>query len=267
MFYRKINSSLAIFIILILATLVALVSLQISTPKKDHVNLTITPAETSKKEVISRFENNIYTNTKYYFQVVLPNGWTYKEFDRGSDPVIIFYKNSPDNPFDNANGASHFTQGTFVLIAPQGISTEGIPGVTLPSTVKFSEKIRASFDYPLINRSTWATITNFENYPSGVWNESGFLFGSNMVFNKQTICTRKDQEIDLSQCNYYEDSISYKGTINKTERKQVEAVLNSFKFLPVPVLDSSLINDNKLPKIIKVSSNIEHWKKRKVGLD
>lgn len=219
------------------------ISYQISTPKKNHVNLPIKPAETLKKAAISHFENNIYTNTKYYFQVILPEDWTYKEFDRDSDPVIIFYKNSPDNPLNNANGASHFTQGTFVLIAPGGISAEGIPGITLPSNIKFSEKIKTSLDYPLASGSIWATITNFENYPSGAWNESGFLFGSNTISEKQTICTQKGQEIDLPQCNYYEDAITYRGTINAMERKQIEAILSSFKFLLIPIIDTSKIRD------------------------
>jgi len=181
----------------------------------------------------SSFVKNIYKNPKYNFQITIPDDWKIKEYnDDKSDPVFTFYKDIPNTDNGEVLAASLFTEGTFAIVRPNGQSTSGIPGKTLPSKIRGLENIEIASDYVLKNKSIWATLIKFNNNPES-WEESGFIFGRNIIKNETRTCVRNDKIIDKEKCDLWNgDTIIYDGHINESDRNEVEKILSSFKFIP-----------------------------------
>lgn len=190
------------------------------------------PLENNNSNV-SYFTKNTYTNYRYKFQITLPEDWNIGEFnyEKFADPVFVFYKHIPDSKIDGSPLASTFTDGTFVLVLPHGQSSHGLPGKTIPSTIKLSGEIQLALDYVLKDETRWATMIKYKNQPNA-WNESGFIFGKNLISNKKENCERSDIIIEQTECDLLGgDTVTYSGTINAADRKQIELILSSFKFI------------------------------------
>jgi len=173
-----------------------------------------------------------YKNTQYNFQIIIPNDWKIIENndDNLSDPFFVFYKEIPNANDGKIISAGLFTEGTFVIVNPHGQGTEGLSGKTLPSDIKSSENTKVASDYILKNKSRWATFMNFKNNPKS-WNESGFIFGKNIIQNEKKTCERNEVVINDNKCDLWNgDVIAYDGYTNDLDRKQVEKILSSFKF-------------------------------------
>ncbi|EKE11421.1 MAG: hypothetical protein ACD_15C00082G0001 [uncultured bacterium] len=177
-------------------------------------------------------KENIYTNQKYNFQITVPSDWKIKEYAiNASDPVFTFYKDITSPNDNEVSSTSLFTEGTFVIVRPYGQATSGLSGKTLPSVIKSSENTKTSLDYILKNESRWATFINFKNNPKS-WEESGFIFGRNVIQNEKKFCERNGSIINEKDCDLWNgDVIIYDGYVNELDRKQIEKILSSFKFI------------------------------------
>lgn len=182
---------------------------------------------------VAYFINNTYTNLSYNFQITIPDGWSVGEYNPSSDPIFIFYKDLPNNTLSRSLPSGLAENGTYIAVYPQGFGAERMPGKTVPSTIEFNDNKQTVIDYVLKNGSRWMTMAyDFKNRPES-WNESGFIFGKNLILEKQEICERAGKPIDRSICDLWEgDTLIYSGTINNTDRKQIEMIISSFKFIP-----------------------------------
>lgn len=189
--------------------------------------------QASDNSYVAYFINNTYTNLKYNFQITIPEGWSVGEYDSGSDPRFIFYKNLPYDTLDKRFPQGLMDNGTYIAIYPQGRGTEGIPGKTAPSIIQFNSETQTAIDYVLENGSHWATLVyDFKDMPE-LWDESGFIIGTNLISEKQEACEQDGKLVDISQCHLnYGDPIIYLGTIDKIDRQNIEATISSFKFIP-----------------------------------
>lgn len=206
-----------------------------SQQKIDRNNLEQLSKNTVERINLVHFSNGLYKNYKYNFQIEVPQDWSLFSFDdeqRGA-PNFVFYKRKSSHDLESEKFISVVPgNDTYVSLYPLGVGREGIAGERRPSKVKLDVTENVASDYYLVNGNTWGTLINFQERPKS-WNESGFIFASNTILDKQEDCTRKGEIIPMSQCALLDkgDVIEYSGNVPLSERAIIENILSSFKFI------------------------------------
>ena len=173
---------------------------------------------------------HIFISDKYHIKFEYPDDWqVYEGLSPGETPVINVYKKSETQkpPFIHHNAVTN------VSFFPHGVPTEGLQGVTVPTTMAFKEIREQGIDWTLADGSHFATFATFRNPPLG-WKEYGFAWARLAIANETEVCMKAGQEVAMEQCDMGIESeggiIVYKGTIDQADRDIQQRIFQSLTF-------------------------------------
>lgn len=170
---------------------------------------------------------NTYVNTEYGFSIDFPANWkVYEEFEKVSPTINIYIpRNDIKPPFD------HFADVNNVSIYPKGLSTEAVIGQYEESDIDINFESDRALNYILEDGSVWATYVSFDDL-NDPWKPWGFIWSKVVIENLDYKCLRSDEEIDLEECNPFEnDEFVRAGVVDEDLRETQEKILESFKFI------------------------------------
>lgn len=191
-----------------------------------------------------------YTNKHYGFSLKYPPEWIVNEDPANPDaPVYNIFKPGGEKlklPYD------HHTDGvTHVSIFPEGVSSEGVFGVSRESEINFELPAIEVLDYILEDGTPWATIATFSD-PPPKWSKSGFLFSSVNIQNLDAKCLREGENISDEECEpLLGDTVIRKGEIDEQERLVTIAIMESFEFI-----SEDRIADNSYRDMIRINNPV-----------
>jgi hypothetical protein len=186
-----------------------------------------------------------YRNDVFGFSIEHPTSWEIAQSNENGTPMVTIYKpgSALGNPDEATPPYTHWTNATHVSVYPSGIPTEGVGGLTRPSTVKFTIAAKQANDHLVYSKGAsmeslkvedgapWATLVSFENPPVN-WRPWGFVWAGLALPNMATVCFRNGEEIKNDQCDPLAgDEIIHIGTPEAADRAIEERMLASFKFL------------------------------------
>jgi hypothetical protein len=215
-------------IIIVLLTIV-LVGTEAPQPPSVAEETATTTAPEHSEDVPDTSTWVTYQSDEYDFALEHPQNWVVAVGSRALDPMVTIYQ--PPLAEGVEAPLTHFDEATHVSIYPHGIATEGIFGRTSQTAVSVSPELSRGLDHILENDQPWATQLAFSDPPAS-WGPSGFVWARVRVTDLETLCTRANREIEMSECDplVMEDKIRRTGTIDEDARRTVETILSTFRF-------------------------------------
>ena len=190
-----------------------------------------------------------YRNDMFGFSIEHPAHWRmYESLDNGVPMITLYEPANTVAPGGDSRAEppyTHFSNATHVSFYPSGIPTEGVIGMTRPTTIQFMTDIKTAIDYLALPSGSdgsttggvtiesgrvWATMVVFENPPLN-WKPWGFLWASVFMSDSDMVCYRDGARVDENACDpLVGDSVLHTGSPDPAIRAVEERMLESLRF-------------------------------------
>ncbi|MFP4617182.1 MAG: hypothetical protein ACLFNR_03425 [Candidatus Paceibacterota bacterium] len=189
------------------------------------------PEEEKSLVIEDREDWKVYENEEFSFSLEYPPDWQVVEV---SDHPLVpsFHFLPPEADEDEASeGLTHHSDVANVSVFPEGYPTEGIFSQARDTSVSFSEEMKETEEYYLVNGEVWGIMADLSEEPEG-WNEHGFIWSRMPIADHETLCFDGEEEINKEDCDpVLGHQIKHQGSVDPLEALVHEEVLQSFKLI------------------------------------